>query len=381
MLKKRSILRAFMVCSLTISTGVSAATQVLSGNGLTLTYNDANCGLGVSASDCNTMMQNAFNNSSQQFQLGVLKDYLKYMSSAQSLTTKGHGVDYTTNPSLLVVGATGGAGVDIGGKSLSEAEASIKTSGSIPAVGSAFQFSIMAGLNLGYLKTLPEFGPIDLKRLTVYVHAGGFNFSSLLAQDGLTVKSSQFGFHGKYKLIQPKSVGFGTLNWGGLDFISGFTVASNTLDYQKTFDQQSSGSGTAASPKISITPAGAITVTNTAIAIPFEIATSVRLLYILSLFGGAGIDLNFGKSTVDMNLASTSISSTVNGNTAALNDANMKVSASESSAGRFGDVRFFAGTAVNFIPLKNTNVLSWIVQGNISTGGGYGVLTGVRAGW
>lgn len=360
---------------------IFSATQTLSGNGITLTYNDANCGGGVSASDCNNIMQQAFQRAQGDFQLNGLKDYLKYMSSAQSVTTKGHGVDYTTNPSLFVVGVSGGAGVDLGGRTFTEAKDSLNSSGSIPKVGYAYQFSVMAGLNLAALKGLPELGPIDLKRLTIFGHGGGFDFSSVVGRDGLTLKSAQFGFHGKYKLILPKSISFGLLNWGGLDFVSGFTYASNSLKYQSSFDPQSTGVGTVSDPKINITPAGSIGLSNTAIAIPFEIATSVRLLYILSLFGGVGIDLNFGRSTIDMAVGSTSITSTVGGTTTTLSDASLKITASESSGGRFGDARFFGGTAINLVPLKSTNMLSLIVQGNVTVSGNYGVMLGVRAGW
>lgn len=379
------ISRHFKIVAVTMivlaaATGAWGAQQTLSGNGITLSYDDTTCGAGVSQADCNSLMQSAFNSNTNQFQLNGLKDYLKYMSSAQAMSTKGQGVDYTTNPSVFVFGATIGAAVDIGGQTLAAARESLTKSGSIPAVGGAYQFSVMGGVNLGVFKMLPAFGPIDLKKLSVYVHGGGFNFSDIIKQDGVTAKSSQFGFHAKYKIIDPKSLGFGLLNWGGLDFLTGLTFASNSLTYQKSFDEQSTGSGTVTDPQIKIKPAGTIGITNNAIAVPFEVSTSVRLLYILSLFGGAGIDLNFGKTTVDMAVSSSSITSTVGGVTNTVSG-NLRISAAESSAGRFGDVRFFTGFALNLVPLKNTNVLSLVGQANISTGGGYGVIVGVRAGW
>lgn len=356
------------------------ATQTLTGNGITLTYDDTSCGGGVTAANCNALMQKAFDSNVNQFQLNGLKDYLKYMSSAQSMATKGHGVDYTTNPHAVVFGASVGAALDIGNMTLSEAQDALKKSGSFSAIGAGYQFAVMGGLNLGVFKRLPAFGPIDIKRMTVYVHGGGFNFTDLIKQDGLTAKSSQFGFHAKYKIIEPKSLGFGTLNWGGLDFVTGMTVASNTVTYQKAFDEQSTGSGTITDPQIKIKPAGSVTINNGAVAVPFEIATSIRLLYVLSLFGGAGIDLNFGKTSVDMAVSSTSITSVVAGVPNTVNGS-LKINASDSSNGRFSDLRFFVGTAVNLIPLKNTNVLSLYAQANISTGGGYGIVAGVRAGW
>ena len=359
---------------------VSAATQVISNNGLNLTYDDSACGGAGNASFCQTAMQTAFNKVSDKFQLGNLPNFLKFMSSAQSISTRGQGVDYTTNPSIFVVGASMGAGIDIGDLTFSEAKNTLSKSGGLAAAGYATQFSIMAGINLGFLKfSAPILGVIDLNRLTVYGHAASYDFSSLLKQDGLTVKSSQFGFHAKYKLLEPRSIGFGSLNWGGLDFITGLTVSSNTLGYQKTFDAVTSGDGSFSNPLVRVVPGGSINMKNNAVTIPFEVATSVRLLYFLSLFGGAGIDFNFGKSSLDMALSSSSLTATVSGTT--VNAGNMTASAAESSGGRFADLRFFSGLALNIVPLKNTNVVSIVVQGNISTGGGYGAIVGVRAGW
>lgn len=372
----RAVLAAISL--LAVSTATWGAQQILSGNGITLTYDDTTCG--VSAPTCNSLMQSGFNSSVNQFQLNALKDYLKYMSSAQSMATKGQGVDYTTNPSMFVFGASVGLAVDVGSQTLSYVKDSLSKSGSIPAFGAGYQFSVMGGVNLGAFKMLPAFGPFDLKKLSLYMHAGGYNFSDLIKQDGVTAKSSQFGMHAKYKVIDPKSMAVGLFNWGGIDLITGVTIASNTITYQRSFDEQSTGSGTLTDPQIKIKPAGTIGIDNGAVAVPFEIATSVRLLYILSLFGGAGIDLNFGKTTVDMAVSSSSITTTVNGNPNTVTG-NLKIAATDSSGGRFGDVRFFTGFALNIVPLKNTNVLSLIGQANISTGGGYGAMLGVRAGW
>ncbi|MBN8222385.1 MAG: hypothetical protein J0L53_15790 [Spirochaetes bacterium] len=357
-----------------------AAQQTITGSGATLVYDDNSCGGASFATQCQSAMNTAFNKTIGQFQLPNLQDYMKYMSSAQAVSTKGQGVDYTTNPSVFVVGVSAGAGLDTGNSSLSDVVKSFSKGGSLPPGGYGLQFSIMAGLNMSVFKfKSPILGVIDLNRLTVYGHAAAFDFSSLIKQDGLTVKSSQFGFHTKYKILEPRSAPAGLFNWGGLDFITGLTIASNNVTYKRSFDEIVSGSRTLSDPEIRLTPAGTVSLSNNAVAVPFEIATSVRLLYFLSLFGGAGIDLNFGKSSMDVSLGSVSVAAnTGSGNTAA---GTLTAGASESSNGRFGALRFFAGAAINLVPMKNTNVVSLITQANISTGGGYGLMVGVRAGW
>ena len=103
-------------------------------------------------------------------------------------------------------------------------------------------------------------------------------------------------------------------------------------------------------------------------------STSVRVLYILSLFGGAGVDLNFGKSTIAANLSGPV---TVSGTS--VGSATLTVG--DEKGPNFGALRFFAGPQLNLVPLKNTNLLSLYAQGNYSTGGNYGVHAGLRIAW
>lgn len=372
MQKIRYLGRILIITTLITAVQVWGASQTLSGNGLTLTYDDTQCG--TSAATCNSQMQQQFNSYSSQFSLPDLSGIMKYMSSAQSISSKGHGVDYTTNHSLFVFGANISSGFDTGGQSLSSAIDGLKNSSSINNVGFGLQMSFMAGVNLGYFKSLPM-----LERFKVYVHGGSMDYTSMLnITSGYTWKSAAVGAHVQYSLIQPKSLGVGLLNWGGVNLTSGLTYADNTLSGRNTYGTTSSGSGTLSSPLISGAASGAITLKSTALTVPLEVSTSVRVLYILSLFGGAAIDFNFGKATLDLDL-SAPLTSTVNGSSSSLGTAALKTS--QSGSGRSTDLRFFAGTAINLVPLKNTNVLSLLVQANASVGGTYGVVLGVRAGW
>jgi hypothetical protein len=111
--------------------------------------------------------------------------------------------------------------------------------------------------------------------------------------------------------------------------------------------------------------------------IPLEASTSVRLLYILSLIGGAGVDFMFSSSALAASVTGP-VSATASGITSTVGSAT--VTGSESGKGNTVGLRGFAGVAINLVPLKSTNLLSLIVLANAGTAG-YGVKVGVQGGW
>lgn len=299
-----------------------------------------------------------------KFQADKLTDLMGQMSNAQAITNKGQGVSYATDHSLFVIGSAGGVGIN------TTSGFNFSSNGGIPPVGVGIQGSIMVGLSLSRFP-VPQIGPIDLKKLTIFANFYGYSNDSLIS--GLAIKTSAFGLHAQYKFIDGKNIGgIGVLNWGGVAFTSGFDVSSNTYTYK-------------VGQKISV-PSGGLTydwttnstsslsLESSSFSIPLEVSTNVRLVYILSLFAGAGIDLNFGKSTIAANLDGPL---TVNGVAAG----NAKLTASEEKGPSFGTLRFFAGPQINIVPLKTTNVVSIYAQGNYSIGGNYGVHAGIRIAW
>ncbi len=301
-----------------------------------------------------------------QFQVPKMGDFLKSMSNAQAITNKGQGVSYATDHSLFVVG--GGVGVGLNTTDGFKFE----SKGGLPPVGLGVQASIMAGVSLSKFPGMPVIGPIDLKRLTVFVNFFGYSNDSLV--DSLTIKTSTFGMHAQYKIIENKNIGgLGLLNWGGLAFTTGFNVSSNSMTYKvgQSITATSNGITAKWTPDANST----LALEASSFSIPLEISTSIRTLYILSLFGGVGIDLNFGKSSIVANMNGP-ITNNVNGNVGSA-----QLAISENQGPSFGAVRFFAGPQLNLVPLKNTNLLSIYAQGNYSTGGNYGAHAGVRIAW
>jgi len=300
------------------------------------------------------------------FQVPDMTNFLTAMANAQAITNKGQGVSYATEHSLFVIG--GGSGVGFSG-----GLSGYKVSSGLPAIGIGVQGSVMAGLSLSKLP-VPTLGPIDLKRLTIFVNYFGISDDSLV--QSLTIKANAFGLHLQYKLVDNRNLGgIGILNWGGLLFTTGIESSTNSLSYKVTQGVTVNSGGQTFNWTPSAT--SALTLEANSFSIPFELSTSVRVLYVVSVFAGLGVDLNFGRTTIDSTLNGpvTGYPVPLSGSAAA------SLTGSEEQKPTFGHLRFFAGPQFNLVPLKNTNLLSIYLQGNFSTGGNYGVHAGARIAW
>lgn len=298
------------------------------------------------------------------FQVPNMGGFLESMSNAQSLSNKGQGVAYASEQSLFVVG--GGFGVGLNAPN--GLDTKFNTDG-LPSIGLGAQGSIMVGVSLAKLP-VPALGPIDLKRLTVFVNYFGISNDSIV--DSMTIKANTFGVHVQYKLMQGFNLaGLGILNWGGLAVTTGFDVSSNSLTYKvgKSID--------AGDIKWTPNTGSNLSLDSSAFTIPIEISTSVRLAYILSLFGGVGVDLNFGKTSISSNLSGP-VTGNYEGNFVS---GAASLTGSEEKGPTFGDMRFFIGPQINIVPLRTTNVVSLYAQFNVATSGNYGFHTGLRIAW
>lgn len=342
--------------------------KLLLGVGVTLlSLQNIHAGLTLSVDTGNTTVDAALRAEiDKQFQVPSMTDFLSRMSDAQAITNKGLGVSYATDHSLFVVG--GGLGLGLSSASGTNFETS---GGGLPPVGLGVQGSVMAGLSLAKFP-LPELGPIDPKRITLFVNYFGYSNDTLVSS--LAIKTNTFGLHAQYKVIAAKNIGgLGLLNWGGIAFTTGFDVSSNSLTYKvgQSITANSGGQTYTWTPNSTST----LVLEANSFTIPLEVSTSIRLAYILSFFGGAGVDLNFGKSTIAANLNGPVTGPGASGTASA------SLIGGESQNPSFGHVRVFGGPQLNLVPLKNTNMLSLYAQGNYSFGGHYGVHAGIRAAW
>lgn len=294
--------------------------------------------------------------------------YMKAIANSAVMASSGVGVDYQSPFSLFIVGVQGGLGIDKGDHSISKV---IKDPAK--AQGASADVAIMAGLNF---KALPlgKIGFFDFNRFKGYLHFFKMGVDRKFDGNTLDVDVASFGFHGQYKMIEPIRLGAGLLYWHGLDVTTGYSYTSidGGMSIPVTKSQQEN---------IPTLGTSTVTFTGTANAnaevsvskIPIEVSSGVRLGYILSLYGGLGADLAFGKAEGRGSLSETEIS--VDGGVGSVEaTANLDLNAKKGPD--FFNLRYFTGVGIEMA------VLTPYVQWNQSLSNDtFGLTAGIKGFW
>ena len=212
------------------------------------------------------------------FQTTNVTSFLHDFQNAQSFSTKGLGVDYASEATLVEAGATLSVA--------SNADKAYTPSGAYtdpPIQGVGGNFSLMAGVGMG----LVGFDPL-------MVFANWFKGSaSLGVLDG---SYHNWGLHGQIRLLGPsrKTSAVKTLvRWGGIAVTSGADYSRLSLSAKRAIHST-----------FNVVPGAPVTVTNTGDmvfsvkqttwSIPLEVTTSLRLLSLVTVYGGIGFDWQLG---------------------------------------------------------------------------------------
>jgi hypothetical protein len=281
--------------------------------------------------------------------------YVRALADAQAFSNKGLGVDYASNPSLFVIGAAGNFAVSLGDKGLGEAYSQH------PVMGLAPNVSIHGGLNLGFLglDSLTLFGNYFTRGLSIKEYDGDL---------------SNYGVHLQLKLFAAPNDGSFLFKWGGLNVTSGFEYSHLTVRLQRPLSTTVLLSGSAGSTNATFDGNGTLTVDTTAQTIPIELTTNIRLLYVLSLFAGAGFDIQLGSGDMDVNLSGNlSAPSPNGGDKLALGQA--KVTVTQPAQPSPSQIRLLAGVQLNL------SVVKIFVQANASPNSSFSGGGGVRVAW
>lgn len=279
--------------------------------------------------------------------------YLKGMSNAQAISGKGTYADYATHYDLFVLGVAGGAGADVGGKSISDVIGGNVDSENLRGIGA--QLNGYLGLNLGVLPFK------KLERSRIYINTGAFDKTS----GDVKAKISSYGIHYQHYLIKDKDfTGFRLFHWGGLVLTTGVEWSKFDLDYGKTLTQTATVSGQNATYTGPLSVKANIKSTS----IPIELSTSIQYLYFLSTYLGAGMDFNSGSSTVN---ASSTGTITVAGT-----GANGAIDLGQSGKPDSTDFRYFVGQQINFPLVKIFAQLNQSLTNDT-----VGVAAGVKLAW
>lgn len=322
-----------------------------------------------------------------RYQLASLDTITKGASTAQSLATMGAGSSYAQGGYSFIVGAGAGFAANGVNQSLTQIIDKFADLGgdALPRFGIGAQVSGLVGMNLANLRTPRYLGPLELSRMSVIVNFMNASSSSLAA--GLQTSATVIGLHAQYQVR--KLGGPSYFKYGEVLFTTGFDYSRLAVRYDsalgpKAFTPITVGSGTSADPQLTWNPVGAIALSSGSGTIPIELSTNVRLLYVLSLYVGGGVDFNVGQATTDISLSGTVIG--VNDATAA-NAGTQKtvgsgtVRASSAASPQLASGRGFGGIQINLVPGRSSNIAAIFVQASATSIGGFGVQTGLRVAW
>ena len=163
---------------------------------------------------------------------------------------------------------------------------------------------VYAGMGIGSAVNVGVRIPTFVKKLiglgfldnNLYVNVKYFGYS--MEVDDFDADTKTFGFGINYQLFKPRKLPLGVLKWRGLSVGTGLLYNSNEVNF--TIDGMGgieSAIG-ATGHSIVMDPTLTLGIDTTSYTIPFEVSTSLRVLWILNLTLGAGVDFNFGNTDI-----------------------------------------------------------------------------------
>jgi hypothetical protein len=269
------------------------------------------------------------------FQTLHMKDYLRAFSDAQSFTTRGLGVDYATNLKLVEVGIAANVAMN-GNKAITEGDSRTQ-----PVAGVATNITAMAGLNFGFA---------GLPQLTLF----GNYFSKRGTYREFGAHLQNYGAHLQLKLFAPRSESLwgAVVQWGGIAITSGFDHAHMKLSLGQRFLRNIPLTGGQAAARIDTDSTGTFEMDMRTWSVPIEITTSLRLLSLLTAYGGAGFDFQFGSgSDLRMDLTSQ-LTGVVPSQNQRVSIGTATITATEKAGPSTGQIRGILGVQANLFFLK-----------------------------
>jgi hypothetical protein len=316
-------------------------------------------GLGMNSTELTNQLMSQVNSLFQTTDVGA---FLKDFQNAQSFSAKGLGVDYASEATLAEVGATVSFSSNI--------DKAYKPSGSYsnpPISGGGANFSLMGGLSLGLIGLDP-----------LMIFGNWFKGSSSLGQ--LDGNYHNWGLHGQLRLFGPSRKFSATkllVRWGGIAITSGADYSRLSLSTHKqiksTINVPSNIPGAESAPVSLASDMNGNLVfelQQTTWSVPLEVTTSIRLLSLVTIYGGLGMDWQLGGGS-DLNIAMDNASVTSKADGASLGTVSLHATGhAQPSAARLREI---VGVQLGIF-----DVVRLFVQ--LNTTGGSPMLTSVAAG-
>ncbi len=218
------------------------------------------------------------------------KRLMEGMANSSVMAGKGIGSDYASNMEVFLIGAGIGVGADL--------EKDKNTDSDITGLGIAP--GLVIGTNLGWMDTSRILG-MDTNRLNVYANFMGYShdqdFGENDSKTQAEVDMTSFGVHFRYDWI--KGNGSKLLGWGGVKLHFGYEYNKTDLTFNTKINEEVNATNGSETINDTITGSPRATILVNTHSIPLEISTDVQFLYFMSLYGGLGVDFNFGEAKGD----------------------------------------------------------------------------------
>ena len=269
-------MRAVLLCLVAIGGVAHADSQV------TVTLNQQGemlaADLGLSVTD---LVASARTRIDELYKVSKIDDLLRAFANTAAFTHRGHSVDYDVDPNDIIVGASGG-GV--------HGDVAIGTTNSLLG-GSIINYAAMTGVNLGRW---------NQPRITIF--ASGFYDSETI--HGLTGHLLTLSTHAQYQVVP--AVSRPHILWTGLAATSGVEYARLTLGTSTggSIESHFTAQGPSDHATVHMSSTGTLDVLASTYTIPLELTTGVRFFGALTLYGGGGLTLTTGSSTIQAQLSS-----------------------------------------------------------------------------
>jgi hypothetical protein len=153
---------------------------------------------------------------------------------------------------------------------------------------------VQAGLNLGFI----------LDGLHVAFKFGKFDYGVDKSDFKIDYESNLFGVLLNYQLIKEKAILSRILLWRGLSLESGFIYSNNIISFYKDLDALAPFAS--AGYTVEVDPSIDLVLDTKTVVVPLEVYTSIRLLYVLNIGVGGGLDyVPYGRTSFSLKSAGT----------------------------------------------------------------------------
>jgi hypothetical protein len=207
------------------------------------------------------------------YRVSNIDQLLRAFANTAAFAQRGLGADYDVDAGDIFVGVAA-AGV--------HGDVAIGTTNELLG-GSIINFSILGGANLSRWRA---------PRWTAFVN--GFYETTTI--HGLKGHLLTLGTHAQYQIVQPSSPA--RLRWTGLAATVGIEYARWTVGTASSIESHFIARGPNDYKSIHMSSTGTLDVAVTTYSMPLELTTGARLFDVLTLYGGGGLALTTGDSTI-----------------------------------------------------------------------------------